>query len=403
MNRRFAILASVATVWVGAPVFAADVGRKYGPGVSDTEIRIGQTMPYSGAYSAAGAIGRTESAYFKMINALGGINGRRVRLISLDDEYAPPKTLEQTRRLVEQEGVLAIVGSFGTPTNAAIQKYLNERRVPQLFIQAGASRWNDPAHFPWTMPLVDLLRSEAELYAGYVLANHPDARIAVLYQNDDFGRDYLNGLKDTLGTQADRMVVAIASYEASDSTVDSQVITLASSGANTLLLAAGPKFAALAIRKAHDIGWDPIRFLAQVSAASSAALNAAGLDKVVGVITASSFKSIGDPQWANDPDYLAWQAFMRTDYPEGDIRDGFTFVGYSNATLFGEVLRRCGDNLTRDNLMAVASHLRGVRMPALLPGITVNTSPTDYEPFKQMRLERFDGRRWVPITNAPAE
>ena len=403
MNRRFAILASVATVWAGAPVLAADAGRQYGPGVSDTEIRIGQTMPYSGAYSAAGAIGRTESAYFKTINAHGGINGRRVRFISLDDEYSPPKTLEQTRRLVEQEDVLAIVGSFGTPTNAAIQKYLNDRRVPQLFIQAGASRWNDPVHFPWTMPLVDLLRSEAELYAGYILANHPGARIAVLYQNDDFGRDYLNGLKERLGAQADRMVIAIASYEASDPTVDSQVITLASSGANILLIAAGPKFAALAIRKAHDIGWHPVRFLAQVSAASQAALNAAGPDKVLGVITASSFKSIDDPQWANDPDYLAWQAFMHTNYPEGDIRDGFTFAGYSNATLFGEVLRRCGDELTRDNLMAVATHLQGVRMPALLPGITVNTSPADYEPLKQMLLERFDGRRWVPITHAPAE
>jgi ABC-type branched-subunit amino acid transport system substrate-binding protein len=403
MNRRFAILASVATVWAGAPVLAADAGRQYGPGVSDTEIRIGQTMPYSGAYSAAGAIGRTESAYFKTINAHGGINGRRVRFISLDDEYSPPKTLEQTRRLVEQEDVLAIVESFGTPTNAAIQKYLNERRVPQLFIQAGASRWNDPVHFPWTMALVDLLRSEAELYAGYILANHPDGRIAVLYQNDDFGRDYLNGLKERLGAQADRMVIAIASYEASDPTVDSQVVTLASSGANILLIAAGPKFAALAIRKAHDIGWHPVRFLAQVSAASQAALNAAGPDKVLGVITASSFKSTDDPQWANDPDYLAWQAFMHTNYPEGDIRDGFTFAGYSNATLFGEVLRRCGDELTRGNLMAVATHLQGVRMPALLPGITVNTSPADYEPLKQMLLERFDGRRWVPITHAPAE
>jgi len=397
MNRGSIVLAGAGVLCLGTIVSAADADTKYDVGASGSEIRIGQTMPYSGPYSAAGVIGRTEIAYFQMINAHGGINGRHVRFISLDDGYSPPKTLELTRRLVEEESVLAIVGSFGTPTNAAIQTYLNERRVPQLFIQAGASRWNDPAHFPWTMPFVNLLRSEAKVYASAILSDRPDARVAVLYQNDDFGRDYLDGLKEGLGGRADRMIVATASYETSDPTVDSQIIRLASSGADTLLIAAGPKFAALALRKAHDIDWRPTRFLAQVSAASPKALEAAGLDKAVGVITAGSFKSIGDPEWANDPDYLAWQEFMRTDYPQGDVRDGFTFVGYSNAVFFAEVLRRCGDNLTRENLMNVAAHLNGVRMPDLLPGVTINTSPTDYEPLKQMQLRRFDGKQWTPL------
>jgi branched-chain amino acid transport system substrate-binding protein len=356
MNHRSIILAVFAVLCVDMAVLSASAERKYGPGVSDTEIKIGQTMPYSGPYSAVSTIGKSESAYFQMINAQGGINSRHVTFISLDDEYSPPRTLLQTRRLVEQEDVLAIVGSFGTPTNAATQKYLNARRVPQLFIQAGASRWNDPAHFPWTMPLVNLLRSEAKLYAGYILSNSPDARIAVLYQNDDFGRDYLDGLNEKLGTQAAHMVVATASYEASDPTVDSQIIQLQSSGADTLLIAAGPKFAAQAIRKVFDVGWHPTRFLAQVSA-STTVLKTAGLDKAVGVVTATSFKSLGDPQWTDDPEYSAWLAFMRTYYPQGDVNDGFTFVGYSNAVLFADVLRRCGDDLTRENLMAVATHL----------------------------------------------
>jgi branched-chain amino acid transport system substrate-binding protein len=380
---------------LSAAAFSACAEQKYGPGVSDTEIRIGQTMPYSGPASAASVIGESESTYFRMINEQGGINGRRVTFISLDDNYSPAKALEQTRRLVEQDGVLAVVGSFGTPTNAATQKYLNANHVPQLFIQAGASRWNDPAHFPWTMPLVNLLRSEASVYAQYLLTANPDARIAVLYQNDDFGRDYLDGLREKLGPKAARMIVATASYDASDPTVDSQVVTLRASGADALLIAASPKFAAQTIRKVFDVGWHPAEFVAQVSASVTAVLASAGLDKSVGVMTATSSKAVGDPQWADDPDYLAWLAFMHTYYPRGDTNDGFAFTGYSNATLFAEILRRCGDNLTRENLMAVATHLERVRLPALLPGITLNTSPTDYNPIKQMRLQRFDGQKWL--------
>jgi branched-chain amino acid transport system substrate-binding protein len=399
MTRPLTILATTAAILcLCRAALPAEADKKYGPGVTDAEIKIGQTMPYSGPLSAVSAIGKSESAYFRKINAQGGINGRRVNFISLDDGYSPPKTLEQTRRLVEQDEVLAIVGSFGTPPNAAIQKYLNERGVPQLFIQAGASRWNDPTRFPWTMPFVNLLRSEARVYAGYILDASPGARIAVLYQNDDFGRDYLDGLKERLGGQAARMIAATASYETSDPTVDSQITTLQSSGADTLLIAAGPKFAAQAIRKAFDIGWHPTRFLAQVSSPLSA-LKPAGLDKSVGVISARSFKSVDDPQWANDPEFVTWLAFMRTYYPQGDVGDEFTFVGYANAVLFAEVLRRCDDNLTRENLMAVATHLQGVRMPGLLPGISLSTSPTDYNPLKQMRLERFDGNRWVLFTD----
>jgi branched-chain amino acid transport system substrate-binding protein len=272
MIDRPAILLSAVVLSLGVAAFPALAEKKYGPGVSDVEIKLGQTMPYSGPLSAAGVIGKSESAYFRMLNDQGGINGRRVTFISLDDGYSPPKTLEQTRRLVEQEHVLAIIGSFGTPPNTAIQKYLNANRVPQLFIEAGASRWDDPAHFPWTMPFVNLLRSEAHVFGEYVLRQNPKARIAVLYQNDDFGRDYLEGLKDKLEPQAARMIVATASYETSDPTVDSQVVALQASGADTLLIAAGPKFAAQAIRKAYDIGWRPTRFLAQVSTSVAAVL-----------------------------------------------------------------------------------------------------------------------------------
>lgn len=402
MIPRSLLFAISAPFILGMAVFSADAEKKHGPGASDAEIKLGQTMPYSGPLSAAGVIGKSESAYFRMLNAEGGINGRRITFISLDDGYNPAKTLEQTRRLVEQDEVLAIIGSFGTPTNAAIQKYLNEREVPQLFIQAGASRWDDPAHFRWTIPFVNLLRSEAKVYAGYILRTQPQARIAVLYQNDDFGLDYLDGLTEKLGAEAKRMIVATASYEASDPTVDQQIIMLQSSGADTLFIAAGPKFAAQAIRKAFDLGWHPTQFLAEVSA-SSAVLAPVGPERSEGLIVASSMKSVGDPQWAGDPEYSAWLTFMHAYYPDGDVGDELALVGYSNAVLFAEVLRRCGDDLTRDHLLEVATHLQGVRMPALLPGMTLSTSPTDYNPLKQMQLQRFDGHRWVLLAGTADE
>ena len=393
MTTRGALFVVIAALSAAPQAIGAE--KNYGPGVSDTEIKIGQTMPYSGPASAAGVIGEAESAYFDMVNQQGGINGRRIKLISLDDNFNPAKTLEQTRRLIEQDEVLAIIGAFGTPTNAATQKYLNAKHVPQLFIQAGASRWNDPSHFPWTMPLANLLRSEAKVFGQYILKQSSHARIAVLYQNDDFGRDYLNGLAEKLGSDASAMIVATAAYEASDPTIDSQIVKLRYSGADTLLIAAYPKFAAQAIRKIAEIDWHPARFLAQVSTSVPAVLIPAGLDKSEGVIRASSSKAVGDPQWADDPDYLAWLSFMRTYYPKGDTKNSFAFTGYSNAALFTEVLRRCGDNLTRENLMTVATHLQSVHVPGLLPSVTINTSPTNYDPVKQMRLQRFDGRSWV--------
>jgi branched-chain amino acid transport system substrate-binding protein len=368
--------------------------KKYGPGVTDSEIKIGQTMPYSGPVSAASVIGKAQLAYFRMLNDQGGINGRRVSLLSLDDAYSPPKTVEQTRRLVEQEQVLALMGSFGTPTNAAVQKYLNQRKVPQLFIQAAASRWNDPVHFPWTMPLVVLVRTEAKAHGSYILRNNPKARVAILYQNDDYGKDYVDGLKERFGGQAMERIVAIASYEPLDPTVDSQIIALRASDADTLLIVATPKFTTQAIRKVFDLGWHPTRFLVQLSTSPAAVLTPAGIEKSTGVIAVTASKSVSDPQWESDPEYQAWLAFMRKYYPDGDVTDQLILSGYGNAVLFAEVLRRCGDDLTRENLMRVATHLTGVRTPALLPEVTLNTSPTDYSPLKQMRLQRFNGHQW---------
>lgn len=388
------VLLAVALFWVDGTSIAQAQG-KYGPGVSDVEIKIGQTMPYSGPVSALSVFGKSEAAYFKMINERGGINGRRITFISLDDNYSPAKTMEQTRRLVEQDNVLAIMGSLGTATNAAIQKYLNSNHVPHLFIQTVASRWNDPSHFPWTMSLIYPARSEAVLAARYIMQANPYAHIAVLYQNDDFGRDYVAGLVEGMGPQARSRIVAKASYEVTDPTVDSQIVLLRSSGADTIFIAATPRSTAQALRKVFEIHWHPTRFVSQASSSVTDVLAAVGLEKSEGVMTTTSFKSVGDPQWANDPDYLAWLDFMRAYYPGGDINDKFAFLGYSNAALFAEVLRRCGDDLTRENLLAVATHLEGVHLPALLPGITLSTSPTDYIPIKHIRLQRFDGHRWV--------
>jgi branched-chain amino acid transport system substrate-binding protein len=384
---------AVSATLLGLMIMEPVAAQTYGPGVTNSEIKIGQTMPYSGPLSAAGIIGRTELAYFHMINDQGGINGRRVNLISLDDGFLPPKTAEQTRRLVEQDQVLALIGSFGTPTNAAVQKYLTDRKVPQVFIQAGASRWNDPEHFPWTIPIVLLLRTEAKAHATYILHSNPTARVAILYQNDDFGKDYVNGIKERFDGQAGERIAATASYEPTDATIDSQIITLQTSGADTLLLAATPKFTSQAIRKVFDIGWHPTRFIAEVSA-SLAVLEPLGSERTAGVIAVTASKAVSDPQWKADPDYQAWLTFMHKYDPDGDVTDQFTFAGYSNAVLFADVLRRCGDELTREHLMQLVTHLQEVRVPSLLPGITLNTSPTDYNPVKQLRLERFDGHRW---------
>jgi branched-chain amino acid transport system substrate-binding protein len=394
---------AVARFWVigvvvlGATTGAAAGEKRYAPGVSDTEIKIGQTMPYSGPSSAWGAEGLAEIAYMKMINDQGGVNGRQIRLISLDDAYTPPKTVEQTRKLVEQEQVALIFSSLGTAPNSAIQKYLNERKVPQLFVATGASKWADPQHFPWTMGWQTNYQTEARIYARYILEHKPDAKIALLYQNDDYGKDYVAGIKDGLGAKYAGMVVAEASYEVSDPTVDSQLVTLKASGADVFVDIAGPKFAAQAIRKSYDIGWRPLHFLNTVGSAVGAVLEPAGLDKSVGIITAKYYKDPSDPQWQSDPAFREWLAWMQRYNPEGNLSDYYNVLGYNLAMTMVHVLKQCGDDLSRENIMREAANIRDLTLPMLLPGVTINTSPTDYRPLKQMRLVRFDGKSWVPF------
>ncbi|HEX7953534.1 MAG TPA: ABC transporter substrate-binding protein [Burkholderiales bacterium] len=369
--------------------------KKYGPGASDTEIKIGNTMPYSGPASAYGTIGRAESAYFAMINDQGGINGRKIKFISLDDGYSPPRTVEQVRKLVEEEQVLLLFQSLGTPTNTAIHKYMNAKKVPQLFVATGATKWGDPEHFPWTMGWQPNYQTEGHLYAKYLLKNKPGAKIAVLFQNDDYGKDYVKGLHDGLSGQADRMIVKEVSYEVTDPTVDSQIVTLQSSGADTFFIIATPKFAAQAIRKAFDVGWKPLTFVNNVSSSIAAVLEPAGVEKSVGLVTALYVKDPTDPQWGKDPAMKQWRAWMQRYYPDGNESDGFNTFGYAVAQTMVQVLKQCGDDLTRENVMRQAANLKNFEVPVLLPGIKINTSPTDFYPIEQVQLARFDGKRWV--------
>ena len=385
-------VALFASMLLAAPTYAE---KKYGPGASDKEIKLGQTMSYSGALSVFGTIGRTEAAYFDKLNAAGGINGRKINLISLDDGYAPPKAVEQTRSLIEQDEVLALFSSLGTPTNIAVQKYVNARKVPHLFLSTGASRWGDPQQFPWTMGWAPNYLQEGRIYAKYILKNYPRAKIAVLYQNDDFGKDFLRGFQEGLGESSAQMIVGQATYEPTDPTVDSQITTLKASGADTFFDIAAPKAAAQAIRKAYDIGWRPLHFLQSVAASIASTLKPAGLDHAVGVISSAYYKDPTDPQWANDPGVLAYLAFMKAHYPAGNPDDVYNVWGYSQAQTMEQVLKQCGDDLTRENVMKQAANLRDLQLPMLLPGIKINTSPTDYYPIKQVQLMKFDGKQWV--------
>jgi branched-chain amino acid transport system substrate-binding protein len=369
--------------------------KHYGPGVTDSEIRIGQTMSYSGPLSAAGAIGQTEAAYFRKVNDEGGVNGRKVNFISLDDGYSPPKTVEQTRMLVEQDQVLLLFGSLGTPTNSAIHKYVNAKKMPHLFLVSGATKWGDPQNFPWTMGFSATYQAEMKIYAKYILQNYPSAKIGVLYQNDDYGKDYLKGLKDGLGDRASKMIVSEVTYEVTDPTVDSQILTLKGSGADTFINITTPKFAAMAIRKAYDSGWRPLHFLNNISASIGTVLQPAGLEKSVGLITAGYAKDATDPQWQNDPDMKEFLAWLKKYLPEGEVTNPNIAYGYNAAQLMVQILQQCGDDLTRDNVMKQATNLKDVRLPLLLPGIKVNTSSTDYFPIKQAQLERFNGTYWV--------
>ena len=377
---------------------AAHAQKSYGPGVTDTEIKLGQTMPYSGPASALGVVGKAHVAYFAMVNANGGVNGRKINLLSLDDGYSPPKTVEQTRRLVEADNVLAIFGSLGTAPNTAIHKYLNTRKVPHLFIATNLMRWADPEHFPWTIQAPrPPFRLDARFFADYILKTRPNAKIAVLYQNDDFGKDYLAGLKDSLGEKARTMIVAEASYELTDPTVEPQITVLKDSGADTFVEITTPKFGAQAIRRVYDIGWKPLHLTVFTATSIAAVLRPAGLEKAVGLISSAVAKDPGDPQWRDDPavkEYLAWS---RQWYPDGDPYDWSNVIAYSSAQLMVHVLKACGDDLTRENLLRRATDIKNLQLPMMLPGIRINTGPHDYLPVEQAQLIRFDGERWVRL------
>ncbi len=393
MTGKMALSTAVAAIVAMAAASIAGAAE-YGPGASDTEIKIGNTNPYSGRASAYGTIGKALSAYFDKINAEGGINGRKINFISLDDGYSPAKTVEQTRRLVEQEKVLFLFQNLGTPTNSAIHKYVNGKKVPHLFVATGATKWGDPENYPWTMGWQPNYQTEARIYAQYILANIDNPKIGVLYQNDDYGKDYVTGLRDGLGSKADDLIAMAVSYETSDATVDSQVVQLKSSGANVFVIIATPKWASQAIRKAHDIGWRPARFLNNVSTSVPAVMKPAGLDKSKGIISSAYTKNPGDPAMKDDPGYQEWLKWMAEYYPDGSTGSTFNVYGYTVAQTLEQVLRQAGDDLTRENIMRQAANLKDLELPMLLPGVVINTSPTDFRPIEQMRLQRFNGTSW---------
>jgi len=364
------------------------------PGVTDKEIKIGQTMPYSGPASAYGVIGKTEAAYFKMVNEQGGVNGRTINLISLDDAYSPPKTVEQVRRLVEQEQVAFLFQTLGTAPNLAIRDYCNQNKVPQLYVSTGASTFADPAHYKWTIGYNPNYQTEARIYAKHILQTRPEAKIAVLYQNDGFGKDYLKGLKDVLGAEHASMIVKEASYETSEPTVDSQVVTLQGSGADALIIAATPKFAAQAIRKSYDLGWSGVRYLSSVSPSIATVLKPAGLEKSKGLITAYYGKDPTDARWKDDEDMKGWFAFCDKYLSHATISDANASYGYVVAALLVNVLKSCGDDLSRDNILKQAASVKSLHLPLMLPGQELNTSPENYSPIRQMQLATFNGTSW---------
>jgi len=376
---------------LAAPVLAQ---KKYDPGASDAEIKIGNTNPYSGPASAYGTIGKTIAAYFTMVNEQGGINGRKVRFISYDDGYSPPKTVEMARKLVEQDQVLFLFQTLGTPSNTAIHKYMNMRKVPQMHVATGATKWNDPANFKWTMGWQPNYQDEAKSYVRYLLKEKPNAKIGILYQNDDYGKDYLKGIKDGLGAKAKSMIVAEVSYEVADPTVDSQIVQLQQSGADVFFNITTPKFAAQAIRKAYDIGWKPLHFLNNVSTSVASVLTPAGLDKSVGLISTAYIKDPTDKQWANDPAIEKWRAFMKKYYPDGSLIDNSNVYGYTVATTLHQVLKQAGNDLTRENVMRQAASMKGFKIDTLLPGVTISTGAKDYAPIQSVQLMRFNGKQW---------
>jgi branched-chain amino acid transport system substrate-binding protein len=368
--------------------------KKYDPGVTDTEIRIGNTCFYSGPASSYGTIGRAMAAYYKMVNDQGGVNGRKITFISYDDAYSPPKTVEMTRKLVEEDHVFLDAGPLGTPTQSAIWHYMNQQKVPQLFVSTGATKWNDPKGHPWTMGWQPNYQSEGRIYAAYILKELPNAKIGVLYQDDDFGKDYLKGVRDGLGAKAGSMLKVASSYETTDPTVDSQVIGMKQAGCDAFVNAGIPKFAAQAIKKASEIEWKPLHIVSSIGSSVAATLKPAGLENSKGVVSDFYLKDPTDPQWQNDAGYKWWSAFMDKYYPGGDRSDVNNVYGPSNAASVVQVLKQCGDDLTRENVMRQAASLHNFTVPMLLPGIAINTSPTDFAPVKQVQMARFDGQRW---------
>ena len=371
--------------------------KKYDTGASDTEIKVGNIMPYSGPASAYGVIGKTAEAYFKKVNAEGGINGRKINFISYDDAYSPPKTVEQARKLVESDEVLIVFNPLGTPPNTAIQKYLNTKKVPQLFVATGATKWNDPKDFPWTMGWQPNYQSETQIYAKYVLKNKPDAKIGILYQNDDYGKDYLKGFKDGLGAKAASMIVAEESYEVSQPTIDSHIVKLKASGADVFMNITTPKFAAQAIKKNSEIGWKPLHFLNGVSSSIGSVIKPAGLENAQGIISSNYLKDPTDAEWKNDAGMKAWNEFLDKYYPEANRSDIFVMYAYTVAQGLEHVLKASGDNLTRENVMKQAASIKDLELGGLLPGIKVNTSATDFAPISQMQLIKFKGETWEPF------
>jgi branched-chain amino acid transport system substrate-binding protein len=377
----------------GGSCIAAET--KYGPGVSDTEVLIGQTNPYSGPLSSYGTQGRAETAYYQMINDQGGVNGRKIKLLSLDDGYSPPKTVEQHRRLVEGDEVLGIVGTMGTPTNSAIVKYLNSKSVPHIFLASGASKWGDFKSSPWTMGWYPTYRSEGQIYGAYIRENIKDAKIAFLFQNDDYGKDFVAGFKAGLGEAADKLIVQELSYEVTEPTIDSQIITLKASGANVLFSASTAKAAAQAIKKAAELDWHPTHFLVQNANSISSVLTAAGLENSKNIISTAYIKDPADPQFADDDGIKWYLDFMKKYYPEGDVNDPQNEIGVSIGATFVQVLKQCGNDLTRENLLKQANSIKDLQLPLLLPGIRLNTGTEDHYPIEQLQLVKFDGRTWV--------
>jgi branched-chain amino acid transport system substrate-binding protein len=385
---------SAAVAVLGATSSGALAQKKYDIGATDTEIKIGNIMPYSGPASAYGVIGSTEAAYFKKINAEGGINGRKINYISYDDAYSPPKTVEQARKLVESDEVLFIFNPLGTPPNSAIQKYMNAKKVPQLFVATGATKWNDPKDNPWTMGWQPNYQSESRIYAKYIMKEKPNAKIAVMYQNDDYGKDYLKGLKDGLGAKAALMIIAEESYETSEPSVDNHIVKLKSTNADVFFNITTPKFAAQAIKKMAEIDWKPLHFLNNVSASIGSVIKPAGYEASQNIISSNYLKDAADPQWNNDAGMKAFDEFLAKYFPEGNRIDGSVMYGYTVAQGLVHVLKACGDDLTRENVMKQAARIKDLELGSLLPGVKVNTSATDFAPISQLQLMKFKGEKW---------